>query len=168
MIFAFDTHYNNNKAHTVCMGFENWTDKEATLELSEDLEVPDEYVSGEFYKRELPCIMSILTQIKLQKEDIIVVDGFVVLDDRGKLGLGGHLYEELNRQVPIIGVAKSNFATLNTLKREVYRGDSKRPLYITSLGIDLDKATAYVQSMHGAYRIPDILKKLDQKTKFLI
>lgn len=150
------------------MGFENWTDKEATLELNEDLEVPDEYVSGEFYKRELPCIMSILTQIKLQKEDIIVVDGFVVLDDGGKLGLGGHLYEELNRQVPIIGVAKSNFATLDALKREVLRGDSKRPLYITSLGINLDKAAQYIQNMYGEYRIPDILKKLDQKTKFLI
>ncbi|MCU0436490.1 MAG: endonuclease V [Raineya sp.] len=168
MIFAFDTHYHENKAHTVCMGFENWTDKEATLELTENLEVPDEYIPGEFYRRELPCIMSLLSKVSLQSEDVIIIDGFVVLDDTAKLGLGGHLYEELNRLVPIIGVAKSNFATLNTLKREVYRGDSKRPLYITSLGIDLDQATAYVQSMYGAYRIPDILKKLDQKTKFLI
>jgi len=168
LIFAFDTYYKENKARTVCLGFENWTDQDATLELIEDLDVPSDYIPGEFYKRELPCIMSVIQQLTLQKEDLIIIDGFVVLDDMGKLGLGGHLYQELNKQITIVGVAKSNFATLNTLKREVLRGESKRPLYITCLGADLDDMAQCVQRMYGEYRIPDILKKLDQKTKLLI
>jgi len=168
LIFAFDTYYNDNEAHTVCLGFENWADPEATLELAEDLKIPDEYVSGEFYKRELPCILSLLKQIRLQENDTIVVDGFVVLDDTGKWGLGGHLYEALGQKTPVVGVAKNNFATLNILKKEVYRGESQKPLYITCLGMELEQAARLVASMFGEYRMPDILKRLDQKTRLLL
>jgi len=124
-----------------------------------------EYVSGEFYKRELPCILSLLKQINIEEIDLIVVDSFVFLDDDGKLGLGGYLYEELNRKIPIIGVAKTNFATLIKNKIAVERGESKRPLYITSVGIHVEAAAEKVQSMHGIYRIPTLLKQLDTLTK---
>lgn len=60
---------------------------------------------GEFYKRELSCILAILEDIDLATISCIIIDGFVVLDDAGKHGLGGHLYEQLDPKVPVIGFA---------------------------------------------------------------
>jgi len=165
MILAFDTYYYDHKAKTVCVAFDGWVDKEPVHIYTEILDKVAEYQSGEFYKRELPCIMSLLKSIDLQLVKIIIVDSFVVLDDAGSLGLGGHLFNQLNQTIPIIGVAKNNFFTLQQQKRTLLRGDSQKPLYITSVGIDLDIATAHIQSMHGPYRIPTLLKQLDGLTK---
>ena len=168
MILAFDTYYFADKAKTVCLQFENWADEKPNAIYEETLTGIAEYVSGEFYKRELPCILSLLEQVNVKEITVIVVDGFVVLDDDGKLGLGGYLYENLNRAFPVIGVAKTNFATLIKNKVAVERGESKRPLYITSIGIDLEDAAEKIQMMHGIYRIPTLLKKLDTLTKEIV
>jgi len=165
MILAFDTYYFENKAKTVCLQFADWNDKIPAKMFSEIKEDVSEYESGAFYKRELPCILSLLTQIELEEITIIVVDGFVFLDDEYKPGLGAHLFNALEQRVPVIGVAKTNFAQINNMKREVYRGESRKPLYITSVGIDIDEASANVKSMDGQYRIPDLLKQLDSMTK---
>lgn len=165
MILAFDTYYFDNKAKTVCISFESWTETKNFDIYSEVLEDIEDYQSGEFYKRELPCILSLLESIDIDKIDFIVVDGFVFLDDDYKLGLGGHLYEQLDKEIPIIGVAKSNFATLKNNKRILHRGESQKPLYITSIGIDLDIAMNFVNCMSGNFRIPTLLKELDRLTK---
>lgn len=165
MFLAFDTYYYHNKAKTICVRFENWTDNKPSEIYTETLEGVEEYVPGEFYKREMPCILSILKTIPLDELEAIIVDGFVVLDDNGKLGLGGHLYESLNAKFPVIGVAKSNFAQIEKDKRAVFRGDSQKPLYITTMGTDIDKAAENVKSMSGKYRFPDLLKLLDTLTK---
>ncbi len=161
MILAFDTYYYEDKAKTVAIQFEKWQDTEETNVYEETLSGISEYVSGEFYKRELPCIVSLLAQINLTQCEAIVIDGFVILNDERKLGLGGYLYEKLNPRIPIIGVAKNNFAKINTEKKAVLRGESKKPLYITTMGIDLDFAAQKIKEMAGEYRIPDILKKVD-------
>lgn len=109
--------------------------------------------------------MSVLNQINLENIEVIIVDGFVYLDDDKKYGLGGHLYEKLNRQIPIIGVAKTNFASIEKNKKALYRGDSIKPLYITSIGIDLEEAFKNIESMHGEFRMPTLLKELDRLTK---
>lgn len=165
MILSFDSYYYENKAKTVCLAFENWTtmnDFSVYYEILEDIE---EYIPGEFYRRELPCILSLLKKIKFEKIDVIVVDGFVFLDDNNRLGLGGHLYKQLEEKVPIIGVAKTNFASIVNNKRELKRGESKNPLFITSIGLDPDKAVEYIGSMAGDYRIPKLLQHLDSLTK---
>lgn len=164
MILAFDTYYFENKAKTVCISFENWSDEENYTVNSEKIENIEEYQSGEFYKRELPCILSLLNKIEMKNITTIIIDGFVYLDDYKRLGLGGHLYNNLNN-IPIIGVAKTNFATLEKNKRELYRGKSIKPLYITSIGIDLDEATKLIENMNGQNRMPTLLKKLDTLTK---
>ncbi len=161
MILAFDTYYFENKAKTVCLEFNDWISFEETNSYAEILDGIDDYVPGEFYKRELPCIMSLLDQIDLTACEAIIVDGFVVLDDEDKLGLGGYLYEKLEQKIPIIGVAKNNFHDLELRKRAVLRGDSQKPLYVTSKGIDLDTAADKIKNMHGEYRIPTLLKKVD-------
>jgi deoxyribonuclease V len=165
MILAFDTYYFANKAKTVCLAFHNWEDAQEAAVYTELLENIAEYEPGAFYKRELPCILSLLEQINLEEVTAIVVDGFVQLDDVGKPGLGGHLFEALQRKIPVIGVAKTNFATIEQLKRSLLRGESKNPLYITAIGIGLEDATEKIRKMHGEFRIPTLLKRLDGLTK---
>jgi deoxyribonuclease V len=91
--------------------------------------------------------------------ETIVVDGYVWLGERTP-GLGAHLYEALRWRVPVVGVAKARYA--GAPAEEVQRGGSRRPLYITAAGIDPRTAARYVQSMHGAYRIPTLLRRVDQ------
>ena len=165
MILAFDTYYYDNKAKTVCIAFSGWTENENYIITSEILENIEEYKPGEFYRRELPCILSLLKKYDLSNVEAIIVDGFVYLDDDNKLGLGGYLYKALENKIPVIGVAKTNFATIEKNKKLLLRGESTKPLYITSIGIELDSATECIGSMSGNYRIPNLLKHLDTLTK---
>lgn len=165
MILAFDTYYFDNKAKTVCLEFEDWNEDKNFKIYTEIIDNVAEYIPGEFYKRELPCIISLLNQMNLKNIEAIIVDGFVYLDDDKKYGLGGRLYEKLNNQIPIIGVAKTNFASVEKDKKALLRGDSAKPLFITSIGIDLEIAFQKVDSMSGEFRIPTLLKELDRLTK---
>ena len=165
MILAFDTYYYPSKAKTVCLTFENWTDKHYLQAYTEEITEIEEYVPGEFYRRELPCILSLLDKIPHTDQDVILIDGFVYLDDEQKPGLGAHLYHQLQTKIPVIGIAKTNFATIEKLKRPVYRGKSKNPLFITSIGLDIERAVTLVSGMHGEHRIPTLLKQLDQLTR---
>ena len=165
MILAFDSYYFENKAKTVCITFDNWTDDHAKSIEFEVTNGISDYESGAFYKRELPCILSMLRKIDLNEIELIIIDGYVILDDGGKLGLGGHLFEHLDEKIPVIGVAKTRFNSNKLNVQELYRGESKNPLFISAKGIELDKAANYIKSMHGNYRIPTLLKLLDMKTK---
>lgn len=165
MILVFDTYYFDNKAKTVCLAFKDWNEENDFQAYSEVIYDVEEYVSGEFYKRELPCILSLLSQIDLAEVKFIIIDGFVFLDDENKFGLGAYLYEKLNKKIPIIGVAKKDFATIEKNRKELYRGKSKNPLFITSIGIDLKLASKKIEEMNGNYRIPTLLKEVDRLTK---
>ncbi len=165
MIYAFDTYYFENYANTICLAFEDWTSKHETEIFSEKTDITSDYESGAFYKRELPCILSLLNKIELKQDDIIIVDGYVTLDNDGKIGLGGYLYEALNKKNPVIGIAKNGFNSPDSQRRAVYRGESKTPLFLTSKGIDVDEIIPKVEQMHGNFRIPTLLKKLDQLTR---
>jgi len=165
MILAFDTYYAGNRARTVCLAFKSWDNDLQYDMYSEELEGIADYEPGAFYKRELPCILSLLAKIDIQNIEAIIVDGFVYLDDNAKPGLGAHLYQALPSAVPVIGVAKTNFATIGKLKYELRRGESDRPLYITAIGMDLGVAAAHIKHMSGEHRMPTLLKKLDGLTK---
>jgi deoxyribonuclease V len=165
MILAFDTYYFDGKAKTVCLEFTEWnqsTDFKVHTEIIDNVE---EYIPGEFYKRELPCILSLLNKMDLKNLEVIIVDGFVYLDDEKKYGLGGHLYEKLNKKIPIIGVAKTNFASIEKDKKCLVRGESIKPLYVTAIGIELEDAFQKVASMAGEYRMPTLLREMDRLTK---
>ena len=92
---------------------------------------------------------------------IVVVDGYVWLDEKRRKGLGAHLYDALDKATPVIGVAKTRFATA-TDAIEVFRGRSKRPLLVTAAGIDPLEAATFVRQMHGNNRVPTALKRVDQ------
>lgn len=165
MIYAFDTFYYEDFAKTVCIAFENWNSETESFIFSENTEISSDYESGAFYKRELPCILSLLKKIDLKEGDLIIVDGYVTLDNTGKIGLGGYLYESLNEKYPVIGIAKNGFASEDSQRRTVFRGESKTPLFLTAIGFDVEDAKINVENMHGAYRMPTLLKKLDQLTR---
>nr|WP_315027891.1 endonuclease V [uncultured Chryseobacterium sp.] len=165
MIYAFDTYYYEDYANTVCIAFEDWISEKEVEVFTEQTPITSEYESGAFYKRELPCIVSLLTKIVVRPGDIIIVDGYVTLDDEGKTGLGGHLYELLEEKYPVVGIAKNGFTTPDSQRRSVFRGESKTPLFITAKGIDVDEVRVKVERMHGTFRIPTLLKKLDQLSR---
>lgn len=165
MILAFDTYYYENKAKTICLGFKDWNIEENYQIYSEIISEVEEYVSGEFYKRELPCILSLLSTIDLKEVDLIIINGFVFLNDENKFGLGAYLYKALNEKIPIIEVAKRDFALIEKSRKKIFRGISKNPLFITSIGIDLNLASKKIEEMNGEYRIPSLLKELDKLTK---
>lgn len=165
MILAIDVHYREGIAKTVSIEFDNW---EATKpNQTHIVEIPEtaDYVPGQFYKRELPCILEVLKLSNLSEAKLIIVDGYVFLDDDQKKGLGSYLFEALDGKIPVVGVAKRSFHSIDKLVRPIKRGESKNPLFITCQGVDLDEMAAKVQAMDGAFRIPTLLKILDLETK---
>ena len=100
-----------------------------------------------------------MTFLSRQKRlpDIILIDGFVHIKPPGK-GLGSHLYDQTNCLV--IGVAKNSLKIACNYAL-IYRGKSKRPLYVSAIGIDLNRACGWIRSMHGKYRIPTLIKLAD-------
>src|SRR6185369_8923571 len=117
-----------------------------------------QYEPGQFFRRELPCLLAVLKV--LPTADVILIDGYVWLGDGNKPGLGAHLYKSLSERTPVIGVAKTKFKGADSAA-EVLRGRSTRPLFITAAGMSQECAAAHIRSMQGLYRIPTLLKRVD-------
>lgn len=166
MILATDVHYAANHATAAGVAFKNWSDPQPTALYTTQVSPIAAYEPGSFYKRELPCLLALLQDHQLQPS-LIVVDGFVFLDEQGRAGLGKHLYDALNQQIPIIGVAKTRFHGIGPA-HELCRGNSQSPLFVTSVGIDLTTAKQHTASMHGTFRFPTLLKQVDQLCRGLI
>ena len=165
MKLAVDVDYQDDTAQIAGVAFNDWTDAESLAIYTSSLSDVQAYEPGYFYKRELPCILKLLEEHELNP-DCIIIDGFVYLDGKKEAGLGKYLYDALNGKSSIIGVAKRRFR--NTPEScEVYRGQSSKSLYVTSEGLPPDTAKEHIASMHGSYRIPDLLKKADQVCRFL-
>lgn len=164
MILALDVHYKKNTAKIVGLLF-NWEDLEPKEVIVDYINEVKDYISGEFYKRELPCLMRIIEKIDLKSIEIVVIDGYIYINDNYALGLGGKLYEELDKKIPVIGVAKTPFFKNKKTVEEIKRGKSKNSLYISSIGFNLEEASKKIKNMAGEFRIPNILKKLDVLTK---
>jgi len=159
MIAAFDVSYSDKKACAAAVTFDRFDASEPTAEYSASFPVQSDYIPGEFYRRELPPIVALIEKYDI-RPDIVVIDGYVFLDGIEKPGLGARLYEYLHAKVPVIGVAKNRFKDLPE-GFAVYRKGSIKPLYVTSVGIDLERAKQAVISMHGNHRIPAMLKRVD-------
>jgi deoxyribonuclease V len=68
----------------------------------------------------------------------------------------------MDKVYPVIGVAKRGFYNNAGYVREVRRGESENPLYVSAIGMDLELAAECIQNMHGEYRIPTMLKEVDR------
>jgi len=165
MILAVDVGYTAQGARAAGVLFEHWDSAALHREIAVDIPLVADYVPGEFYRRELPCIEQVLAQVH-EPLDCIVIDGYVHLGEPPVAGLGWHLWQRLQCATPVVGVAKSAFpGTPDTAK--VHRGGSARPLFVTAAGMPLDEAKRRVAAMHGRYRMPDILKRVDQVSRGL-
>lgn len=122
----------------------------------------EEYVPGEFWRRELPPLRGVLHGVAGLA--LVVVDGYVDLDPDGRPGLGARVHGEFG--VPVIGVAKTFFRSASHALR-VSRGRSGRPLYVTAAGISADDAAGLVGQMTGPYRVPDGLRLADRLARGL-
>ena len=87
----------------------------------------------------------------------MVIDAYVMLGNRP--GLGQHLFDFFDGKIPVVGVAKSKFK--GSSGTEIFRGGSIHPLYVTSAGVNQQKASERIRTMHGAHRIPTLLKRVD-------
>lgn len=155
---CLDVDYRDQEAMAACLLFAAWTDDQPVRTVIERVAPVAPYVPGAFYVRELPCLLAVLRPV-LPLLDTVIVDGHVWLGD-GRPGLGAHLYAALGEQVPVIGVAKSAFPGAPGV--EVRRGQSARPLYVTAAGVDTGEAARHIEGMHGAHRLPTLLKRVDQ------
>ena len=163
MILAVDVSYKTDEAFASGVGFRNWTDENPAYEVTAHLKGIKRYIPGSFYLRELPAILKLLKKVK-EPPEVIVIDGYAWLGKDKKDGLGSRLYKSLNEKIPVIGVAKSAFK--NTPEDlELYRGKSKRPLFITAAGMDEKEAKKLILKMQGQTRIPALLKRADKLSR---
>lgn len=164
MILATDIHYKETYAKAVCVVFE-WKDAVPAKIYTATIDEVAPYIPGEFYKRELPCILKVLGQVDLNTVEAIIVDGHVFVHDNQKYGLGAYLWEALDKKIPIIGIAKKSFINTKKVATPVLRGSSEKPLFVSCIGIDKKTVLEKVELLHGEHRMPTILKLLDAVTK---
>lgn len=116
------------------------------------------YQPGEFYRRELPWLVAVLAKGSIP--DCVVIDGYVWLND-GQAGLGMRLYQSLDCAAMVVGVAKTAYPGASDVI-PICRGLSRSPLFVSSVGMKTSVAATMVVGMHGRYRIPTMLKRVDQ------
>jgi deoxyribonuclease V len=162
-IACLDAAYSNTSASAACALFPAWDAAIPAQVLTWCQGVAATYEPGLFYKRELPLLLAVVEQTK-RPPAIIIIDGYVWLDDNRRPGLGGILYKALAERIPIIGVAKTKFGDASWCVT-VVRGGSRRPLFVSAVGMDAQEAARGVHRMHGAHRIPSMLQLVDREAR---
>ena len=163
-ILALDCQYDdtNDLAGVAGVLLECWSAPEPAERYSYTHKGLEPYVSGQFYKRELPCLLPLIQRVMDKIElSIIVVDGFVDLAEK-RAGLGRHLYNSLNKEITIVGVAKNRFEGASA--QAIYRGISRQPLWVSSTNAN-EHYDDQIISMHGEHRIPTVLKVVDRMAR---
>lgn len=160
MILAMDVQYDlpGGGARAAGVAFDHWTSSTHVASFEVELDAAQPYVSGEFYRRELPCLRPLVEAASRDVElTTLVVDGFVDLGE-GAPGLGRHLFEDFGGRWPVIGVAKNEYVGAPAVP--VLRGVSTRPLWVTATR-ELDTVADNIRNMEGPHRLPTLLKLVD-------
>lgn len=167
MLLAVDVHYEDQAVVTACVGFASWQYPTTALEwVHRDASEPAPYEPGQFYKRELPHVLRAISEIgRRHPIDAVVIDAHVWLD-AGKPGLGGHLHAALGGGIAIVGVAKTAYR--DGIALAITRGQSQSPVFVTAAGLDPARAAELVRAMYGPFRLPDLLKRVDQLARGLV
>ena len=158
MLACLDVDYRDTGACAAAVVFRDWSDAIALEERTVQITEVQPYEPGQFYRRELPCLLAVLRT--LPPIETVIIDGYVWLEGTATPGVGAHLHEALGGGSVIIGVAKTKFQGADRAQ-EILRGTSQKPLYVTAEGVPVDVAAERVRSMHGAHRIPTLLKRVD-------
>jgi deoxyribonuclease V len=155
-----------SSARAACVLLRRFADERAIEEHVVDVGAVAPYHPGRFFERELPCLLEVLARAR-ERPAVVVIDGYVTLDAAGAPGLGAHLHERLGGAVAVVGVAKRAFRGA-PMAAPVLRGGSARPLYVTARGLDVADAARLVGAMHGAHRIPTLLRRVDRLARGLV
>lgn len=158
-IAVFDVHYEDAIAHAACVVADDWDSSSVAISFRCSIPVSGDYQPGEFYRRELPALLAVLKLVD-RPLAALVIDGYVWLSAEGRPGLGAHFFETSGKATPVVGIAKTVFDGA-LFAQQVLRGASKRPLYITSAGMDAERAAALVASMSGPSRVPMLVRAVD-------
>jgi deoxyribonuclease V len=164
LLACLDVDYRADMAVAAGIWFRGWAVAQHEAQAVAGFSGVAGYEPGEFYRRELPCLLGVLREGP--PADIVIVDGYVSLGE-GHPGLGAHLHEALDRKVPVVGVAKTAYRSA-TEAIEVRRGRSGAPLFVTAIGIDTALAAQQVRRMHGPYRVPALLRAVDQLARHAV
>jgi deoxyribonuclease V len=164
MHVALDVFYGPTWTRGAAVGFGSVADERPAFVIAEEVAgSAEEYEPGNFKKRELPFLVTLVEACRARGPlATILVDSYVWLDG-GRPGLGGHLYEVLDKAVPVIGVAKTRYRGAEAI--EILRGQSKSPLLISAAGIEPSAAADFVRAMHGEHRIPTLLRAVDHASR---
>ena len=155
MLVALDVKYEeDDRAAAAGVVFRDWRDAGPVSEYVAVRDEVEPYVPGLFYRRELPCLLAVLAIVR-EPIDVAVIDGYVRLGEAP--GLGMHLWHAVGGRFAVIGAAKSRFRNADALP--VFRGASKRPLFVSAVGIEPSHAVHCILAMHDPYRIPTLLRK---------
>jgi deoxyribonuclease V len=166
-IAFLDVHYKENDgARAACVLAQSWESEAPSAMYVEAIKSVQPYQPGSFYRRELPCLVSVLGLLP-SPPDIVVIDGYVWLPPSIRPDLGAHLYESLGRSMPVVGIAKTAFAQVDRCAAvvPVLRGTSGNPLFVTAAGMDPDAAARCVRRMAGKHRIPEMLRITDRLSR---
>lgn len=161
MILATDVCYDeaNDRALAAGVLFREWNTGKPLFDYQVHVDGIAPYEPGAFYKRELPCLLALLAEVeKAHQVDVVIVDSYVDLEE-GHPGCGRKLYEAIGGRIPVVGVAKSHYA--RSTSAEVFRGESRSPLYVTAAGMELGIVADLIRQMHGNHRLPTMLQRVD-------
>jgi deoxyribonuclease V len=157
VIGCFDVAYGGSSAVVGCLTLNSFTDAVPSAEWAVDVASVAPYVPGEFWRRELAPLLAGIAAAPYELS-VCVLDAYVDLGSDRKPGLGRLLFEQFG--VPVIGVAKTRFFD-TPAEYEVLRGSSRRPLFVSTAGFDLDEAKESVGRMAGVGRVPTMLRRVD-------
>jgi deoxyribonuclease V len=160
---AVDVRYEKDRAVAACVVFDTWQDGEPARLVRTEVPAAARYRAGAFFERELPCLLSVLREAD-HRFEAIVIDGYVHLRPEVGKGLGASLCDTLAYSTEIIGVAKKPLAVADRFV-EVRRGRSTKPLFVSAIGCPVERAAEHVSRMHGAYRIPTLLRLADRHAR---
>jgi deoxyribonuclease V len=160
MIACFDVQYEGDVANAAAILFEDWRSETIVDQLVVQCTDIEPYQPGSFYQRELKPLRAVSKLITCPI-DCYVIDAYCHLSADRAPGLGAYFHELLADDSIVVGVAKNRFRDTNHAA-EVLRGESERPLFVTSIGVDYIRTANDVQSMAGPHRIPTMLKAVDR------
>lgn len=178
MILITDVFYNENEnaAHIGAITIEDWTSTTIAKQWEIDKKGIDcEYIPGQFYKREMPCLIELWNTISDEDKkniDTIIVDGFYDIWD-GRPGLGHHFHDWLidnGYDVEVVGIAKNPCRETNEFTLPVYRTEaSKTSKWRNALWVNGSNMEHNYQEkvlkMDGKYRIPTMIKHVDKLSR---
>ena len=87
MIACVDVHYRERSATAAGVLFQAWSDNKPASEIVMKIGEVEPYVSGRFFRRELPCVLAVLRALD-ELPYAILIDGYVWHEAERRPGLG--------------------------------------------------------------------------------